>query len=57
MLLLSFVSKGQTVMASVTPKWCIAPSSSDIVEVVIAAPCWVDTNKEELSQFKAKGRI
>ena len=24
MLLLSFVSKGQTVMASGTPKWCIA---------------------------------
>ena len=23
MLLLSFVSKGQTVMASETPKWCI----------------------------------
>ena len=29
MLLLSFVSMGQTVMASVIPKWCIAKSKRD----------------------------
>ena len=32
MLLLSFVSMGQTVMASVIPKWCIDAQVSDTTE-------------------------